>query len=735
MIGVEDTRVLLLGASGFIGRWVGRELSARGFSPLLVVRDAEASRPLLDLYEVHGTVVEMDLRDFDELDRILEEWKPTVTYNLAGYGIDRSERDEATAFRINAELVGHLARRLADQRPPEGQVPTLVHVGSALEYGEAGEAREETPPRPTTLYGRSKLAGTETLVALADGARLRAVTARLFTVYGPGEHAGRLLPALIRTAGTGEPVPLTEGLQERDFTYVQEAAEGLFRLGASPAATGVVNVATGQLWSVRRFVEAAARLLAIPMDRLRFGELPTRLDEMRHPPVPLARLLSFTGWTPTIGIEAGIGRTLAFCGAEGPRPRVRNRPVHHLRSRCRGCEGKRLHRFLSLGHQPLANRFLKTPAEFRDEPRFPLDVYLCLDCGLVQLMDVVDPEVLFRDYVYVSGTSATIARHFEEYARVVTERLDLQPTQLVVEVASNDGTLLRHFREQGVRTLGVEPASNIAEMARAAGVDTIEAFFDSETARRIREEHGPAVVVMANNVLAHVDGTRDFLSGMASMVDEGGLVVVEVPYLGKLLERLEYDTIYHEHLCYFSVGALLHLYEAVGLSVVRLDHVPVHGGSIRLWAARGNGGHSSEAVELAAREQANGYRDPARYDHFARRVADNRERLRRLIERLRDDGCSLGGYGAPAKGNTLLNYCGIGIDLLPFTVDRNPLKVGRYTPGTHIPVLPANALAERSPDYCLLLAWNFADEIIEQEAEYRRRGGRYILPIPDPRVL
>lgn len=393
--------------------------------------------------------------------------------------------------------------------------------------------------------------------------------------------------------------------------------------------------------------------------------------------------------------------------------------------------------FLPLGPTPLANSFLRSSAEFAGEASFPLDVYYCHGCSLVQLLDVIDPEVLFRNYIYVSGTSDTIAAHYVRYAQAVADRTQPSPEDLVVEIASNDGSLLKCFQPHNVRTLGVEPATNIAETARAAGIDTVNRFFDSKTAADIRATYGAAKAVIANNVLAHVDDTQDFLCGARHLLKQDGLLIVEVPYLRDLLEHFEYDTVYHEHLCYFSVSALMRLCEEVGLSIVQMDHVPVHGGSLRMYAGLRETfpGHGLQVREMAAKERELGMTGPERFRSFAADVVKHRECLLRLLHQLRAEGKTIAGYGAPAKGNTMLNYCRIGTDLLPYTVDKNSMKVGYYTPGMHIPVLPVPALLERQPDYVLILAWNFAPEIIRQQAEYQKRGGRFIVPIPSPQVV
>ncbi len=411
--------------------------------------------------------------------------------------------------------------------------------------------------------------------------------------------------------------------------------------------------------------------------------------------------------------------------------------VHVRRTTCRSCGEAALTKFLSLGDQPLANSFLRSESEFADERFFPLDVYLCETCALVQLVDVIDPEVLFRDYIYVTGTSRTMTDHFRRYAEAVSSELDLTGDDCVIEIASNDGSLLRNFGAAGIGMLGIEPATNVAEIARTHGVPTLNEFFCLETARQVRTEHGPAAAVMANNVLAHVDDTLGFLRGMRELLAPGGRVVVEVPYLGELVERLEYDTVYHEHLCYFSITALCGLFERAGMRVLRTDHMAVHGGSLRVWGAADTevGMHADDVLAACESEKAGGMTDIDSFHRLATQVDANRHVLVDMLSGLRDDGQRLAAYGAPAKGNTLLNYCGIGTDLIPYTVDKSDMKVGLITPGMHLPVRPTSAIAEEQPDFVLVLAWNFAEEISRQEEEFLGSGGQFLVPIPNPGIL
>lgn len=403
---------------------------------------------------------------------------------------------------------------------------------------------------------------------------------------------------------------------------------------------------------------------------------------------------------------------------------------------CRVCGGSDLTLVLSLGDSPLANAFLSSPDQFDAEMHFPLDLYACRTCSLLQLLDVVDPAFLFRHYLYVTGMSSGMARHHLGHVRALAERVSLGPGDLVVDIASNDGSLLRSFASLGVRTLGVEPAANLAALATEGGVETISEFFSPDLASRIVQTYGPARVISAANVLAHVDDPGEFLVGCRVLIADGGVISIEVPYAGDLLDRVEYDTVYHEHLSYFSVRSLLMLCDRSGLSVLDVERMPVHGGSMRLLLSATGADHATAVRAVARDEDAHGLSDLTAFRRFAEAVVSHRAALVSLLERLTAEGKVVVGYGAPAKGTTRLNYCGIGTRLLPFTVDRNPMKVGLYMPGSHIPIRDVSALLSSSPvpDYVLILPWNIADEIMAQEGEYRERGGQFILPVPEPRI-
>jgi SAM-dependent methyltransferase len=346
----------------------------------------------------------------------------------------------------------------------------------------------------------------------------------------------------------------------------------------------------------------------------------------------------------------------------------------------------------------------------------------------------VAPEEIFTEYAYFSSYSSSWLEHARRYAEMISDRLRLGPGKLVVELGSNDGYLLQAFVERDIAALGIEPAGNVAEVAVERGVPTVVAFFGADTARRLTAEGRRADLLVANNVLAQVPDLNDFVAGMRLLLAPGGIATIEVPHLMRLLDRNQFDTIYHEHYSYFSLRTLQRILSAHALTIFDVDELPTHGGSLRVYAAHANGnGRPADAgvADLVAREDAAGLSTPTPYDSFAARVEETKRRLLEVLIAIRREGKSVAGYGAPGKGNTLLNYCGIRADLMEYTVDRNPYKQGRFLPGTHIPIAHPSTIEERRPDYILILPWNLKDEIIEQLAFVRDWGARFITPIPE----
>ena len=403
---------------------------------------------------------------------------------------------------------------------------------------------------------------------------------------------------------------------------------------------------------------------------------------------------------------------------------------------CRSCRGTGLEVFLSLGKLPLPDAFLPAEALAAPEPRFPLDVAVCPRCALVQILEEVPPEKLFvENYLYFSSFSDALLRHARDHAEGLMASRRLGPDSLVVELASNDGYLLKNFAAAGVPVLGIDPAPEPAAAAEAAGIPTLREFFGVDLARRLVADGRRADVIVANNVMAHVPDLNGFVAGMAVLLADDGLVTVENPYVRDLVDHGEFDTIYHEHFCYFSCTSVDTLVRRHGLFLNHVEYFPdLHGGTLR-WHIAKREDPSAAVREHLAEERRRGVDTPAFYRDFATRVERARSELVSLLRELKDGGARLAGYGAAAKATVLLNYAGIGSELLDFVVDRNVHKHGLHVPGVHIPITGPEALLERAPDYTVILAWNFREEIMRQQAEYAARGGRWVVPIPTVEVV
>lgn len=404
---------------------------------------------------------------------------------------------------------------------------------------------------------------------------------------------------------------------------------------------------------------------------------------------------------------------------------------------CRMCRSNNLYKFLDLGFTPPADQFRRNDQMKEEEIHYPLEVYMCDDCGLAQLTYVVSPEILYRnDYPYESSTTKTGHVHWQSFAKEVVDKFCLGKQDLVVDIGSNVGVLLEAFDKHGVTVQGVDPAANIVMLAQKRGIDTICDFFNSESVDKIVKEKGNASLITGTNVFAHIDDLHLLMSNVKKLLKKKGVFIFEAPYFMNLIKKLEYDTIYHEHLSYLSVRPLIKFFAQHNMEIFDIQLADIHGGSFRVYISEnGNYPVSEIARNLLEEEKAMGLYSHATLNKFSDHVKRNREELTWLLHSLKREGKRIVGVSAPAKGMTLLNYCRIGNDWLDVVSEKSTLKIGRYTPGMHIPVVPDDYLLEKQPDYALLLAWNFAEEIMKNLDGYRKRGGKFIIPIPMPKIV
>jgi 2-polyprenyl-3-methyl-5-hydroxy-6-metoxy-1,4-benzoquinol methylase len=400
---------------------------------------------------------------------------------------------------------------------------------------------------------------------------------------------------------------------------------------------------------------------------------------------------------------------------------------------CRFCRSQLRHTFVDLGMSPLCESYISAEQLNHMEPFYPLHVYVCDQCFLVQLLEYVSPEHIFSDYAYFSSYSDSWLHHAKEYTHMAVTRFHLDKMSQVVEIASNDGYLLQYFVECHIPVLGVEPAANVAEVARKKGIPTVVKFFGEKTARELVAEGKQADLLLGNNVLAHVPNINDFVKGMKILLKPQGVITMEFPHLLRLIEGNQFDTIYHEHFSYLSFLTVSKIFTAHELTLFDVEEIPTHGGSLRIYAR-----HSDDTTkpvrprvrELQAREEGAGFSYIERYCSFAEQVKETKRKLLDFLVATKRQGKSIVGYGAPGKGNTLLNYCGIRTDFLDYVVDRSPYKQGKFLPGTHIPIYHPDKIKESKPNYVLILPWNLKSEVVQQVSYIREWGGRFVVPIP-----
>jgi len=757
-------RVLLTGHTGFKGSWCALWLKRLGAETCGLAL-APATDPSLweALGEPIGRSIIGDIRDVELVERTFSEFQPEIVIHMAAQAlVRRSYEDPADSFDTN--VMGLV--RVLDAARKTASVRAIINVTSDKCY----ENREQIwPYRETDAMGGSDpysaSKGCSELVTTSyrrsffkASSPAKLASGRAGNVIGGGDWSDdRLVPDCIAAFKDGLPVSIRNPLAVRPWQHVLEPVSGylllaqaLFEQGHAVADGWNFGPASEESWSVERVVN---HLVAA------WGEGAAWEQDARENPAE-AILLSVDatkarlrlGWAPRLSVAQALDWTvewvqaidagetaLAISERQIERFERLEERSHQNEWNCRFCSAPLSVTFADLGMSPVSNDFVEPSKANAMEPFYPLHALVCEKCFLVQLPDIARQESLFTDdYAYLSSYSDSWLRHAEQYALQMIGDEALTAQSLVVEVASNDGYLLQYFKRDGVPVLGIEPTANTAKIAlETKGIESEVAFFGRETATRVAARIGQADVMAANNVLAHVPDINDFVAGFKIMLKDTGVANFEFPHLLSQITHGQFDTIYHEHFSYISLISAHAIFQAHGLRVYDVAELPTHGGSLRLFVChQENAGRPDTArvAEMLEREKAAGLDKIETYEKFAQSVVETKYDLLNFLITARREGKTVAGYGAPAKGNTLLNFCGIREDMVAFTVDRSPLKYGKLLPGSRIPVFHPDVLLERKPDYVLILPWNLKDEIMEQMAEVKSWGGKFVTPIPTVKI-
>ena len=651
-------------------------------------------------------------------------------------------------YRLETIDVGILGTRNLLELAREKKIKSFLFFSSSEVYGNPDPKFIPTPEEyngnvscvgARACYDEPKRMGETLCVNYADIYNLPVKIVRPFNIFGPGMRFddGRAVMNFVVSALKGEKIPVYgDGKNTRTFCYITNTIIGFFQVLLSDHNREIFNIGSDeqeiQMSHLAEIVSALIMKEDVEISKIVGpNETYAKADPNRRFP-DLTKIRRLVGYNPQTNLVTGLRRFITWAEEE-----LEYQRLYGFQQKCRICDNPNLKKALSLGETPLANSLLSKKELENEEELYPLELVFCNKCNLCQLSYVVHPERMFKHYLYVSSTTQSFDKHFEDLADKAIKDLSLGQGAFVIDIGSNDGILLKKFKEKGLQVLGIEPATNICEIARKSGIDTINDFFNSEIANTIIKLKGKADVITATNVFAHIPDIKDFTSNVKNLIKDDGTFIIEVQYLLDTLQKITFDNIYHEHVSYFSVISLDKFFKDEGMQIVKVEHVDSHGGSIRVFIKTNNKNLviDKSVEEFIESERVYGLNKEETYEKFAQKVLEMRNKLINFIKTKKEEGKKIIGYGAPAKATTLLNFYQINKDHLDYIIDDNKLKQGLFIPGVRIPIISKENMGNPLPDYALILAWNFADEIILNNKFYTDKGVKFVIPIPEPRIV
>ncbi len=653
-------------------------------------------------------------------------------------------------FRLETIDVGFLGTKNLLELAAKKKVKSFMFMSSSEVYGNPDPKFIPTKEDylgnvsctgPRACYDEPKRIGETLCMTYAGIYNIPVKIVRPFNIFGPGMRLddGRAIPNMVVSALKGEKMPVYgDGQNTRTFCYIADAIVGFFKVLLSDLNNEVFNIGSDeQEIQIRHIADLIHGLVENESAQVHKIEganeaYSTKADPNRRCP-DLTKIRTMTGYAPKTSLVAGLKRFINWAKEQMESD---NSQDPSMRTECQICGNKNLKKILSLGKSPLANNLL-SEKELDKEELFPLELMYCNQCHLCQLSYIVPPEKMFKHYLYLTSTTETFRKHFKEMAESLTKELILAQNSLVIDIGSNDGLLLRNFKDIGMRVIGIEPAENIATEANNYGIKTIPEFFNRKVAEEILKKDGKANLITANNVFAHVKDIKDIVDNVKLLLNPQGIFCIEVQYLLDAIQKLTFDNIYHEHLYYYSVTSLKNFFDKQDMNIFKIQHVDTHGGSIRVFVQRNDGPYKidSSVNNFISAEKIAGLDKEATYLDFAKKVYSIRDNLKEFIGNLRANNKKIAGYGAPAKATTLLNFCGLTKEHISYIVEDNKLKQGLVVPGVRIPIFGRERLDRETPDYIAILAWNFADEILRNNSHYRLKGAKFFIPVPQPTLL